>query len=239
MSLAVALSKKRVSWVPSIATVLLVLTVGVTTMPTLGTKQERSLSPGQVVENIKSMLFLSSSREALASTAEWRMRWWSDIVQYTLNGPYLWTGRGFGINLATEDGYQTDLVGESLRSPHNVHMTILARMGVPGVLAWITLLVALLWYLFRACRASFLPIPERSLAGWALCYLVAFIVNASFDVFLEGPQGGIWFWSMVGIATAVVRAYQQAEKGKTNTCTHLRRAAHLSFETSSVRPSLT
>ena len=27
---------------------------------------------------------------------------------------------------------------------------------------------------------------------------MAFLVNAAFDVFLEGPQGGIWFWSIMG-----------------------------------------
>jgi len=33
---------------------------------------------------------------------------------------------------------------------------------------------------------------------WILAYWMAFLVNATFDVFLEGPQGGIWFWSIFG-----------------------------------------
>ncbi len=34
---------------------------------------------------------------------------------------------------------------------------------------------------------------------WVTGYWVAFNVNAAFDVYLEGPQGGIWFWSMFGV----------------------------------------
>jgi hypothetical protein len=30
------------------------------------------------------------------------------------------------------------------------------------------------------------------------------MVNASFDVFLEGPTGGIWFWSLFGLGIAAL-----------------------------------
>jgi hypothetical protein len=29
-------------------------------------------------------------------------------------------------------------------------------------------------------------------------------VNGGFDVFLEGPQGGIWFWSIMGFGMAAL-----------------------------------
>jgi hypothetical protein len=41
---------------------------------------------------------------------------------------------------------------------------------------------------------------------WILAYWAAFMVNASFDVFLEGPQGAIWFWSLFGFGLAIVEA---------------------------------
>ena len=31
----------------------------------------------------------------------------------------------------------------------------------------------------------------------------AFMVNSSFDVYLEGPQGGIWFWALMGFVIAL------------------------------------
>ena len=39
---------------------------------------------------------------------------------------------------------------------------------------------------------------------WILAYWTAFLVNASFDVYLEGPQAGIWFWSVFGIGLALM-----------------------------------
>ena len=39
-----------------------------------------------------------------------------------------------------------------------------------------------------------------------MAYFTAFLVNMSFDVYLEGPQGGIWFWCLIGYAIALTRA---------------------------------
>jgi hypothetical protein len=37
-----------------------------------------------------------------------------------------------------------------------------------------------------------------------LGYWVAFMANASFDVFIEGPMGGIWFWTIYGVGLAAM-----------------------------------
>jgi hypothetical protein len=36
----------------------------------------------------------------------------------------------------------------------------------------------------------------------------------SFDVYLEGPQGGIWFWSIIGLALAVLRLKQAEDQAE-------------------------
>jgi hypothetical protein len=43
------------------------------------------------------------------------------------------------------------------------------------------------------------------LLGWVFVYWLAALVNGSFDVYLGGPQGGIWFWSMIGLGLALTR----------------------------------
>lgn len=43
---------------------------------------------------------------------------------------------------------------------------------------------------------------------WILAYWVAMMVNASFDVYLEGPQGGIWFWALVGVGIVAMQEDQ-------------------------------
>src|SRR3954449_2240111 len=88
----------------------------------------RPVSVRQYVANVTSTFTGDDEDE----TKEWRLNWWSDIVNYTVHGPYFWTGRGFGPNIADTDGYQTSGPDEApLRSPHSAHMTILARGGVP------------------------------------------------------------------------------------------------------------
>ena len=108
-------------------------------------------------ESVKSIFGFSNETE-LEGTKEWRLGWWKNIVDYTVFGPYFWTGKGFGINLALEDGppgMSTDQI--ALRSPHNGSMTVLARMGVPGLILWVAInlsfVLRLLLAYLRANRA--------------------------------------------------------------------------------------
>ena len=131
--------RNSVHWrvVSIIATGLLILAVTGISIDINGGK-DRTFSFDQLVQNVMSV-GESSDAAGLDATKEWRMQWWHDITGYTLHGQYFWGGKGYGINLADDDGYQ---VGDrTLRSPHNVHMTILARGGVPGLLIWIAVQV--------------------------------------------------------------------------------------------------
>ena len=147
-------------------------------------------------------------------TRNFRLAWWSAIVDYTVHGPYFWTGKGFGINLADADGFQPTQ-DHSLRAPHNTHLTTLARMGVPGFVLWIALQVGfgsgLILALLRFRRAG-----DRLLAataGWIGIYWGAMLVDTSFDPYLEGPQGGIWFWVLVGLGMALMRMEARPNDG--------------------------
>ncbi len=64
----------------------------------------REISSEQILRNIKSMVGISSDEADLQGTKEWRIRWWNQIFDYTFQGPYFWTGKGYGINLAADDG---------------------------------------------------------------------------------------------------------------------------------------
>ena len=168
----------------------------------------RDLSVEQIVENVRS-IFGGSDSLALNGTVRWRMLWWGDIVDYTVNGPYFWTGKGYGVNLAISDGYtlQGDGEEETLRSPHNGHLTVLARSGVPGLALWG--LVHLSWAVavLRAWARARLGGDRRwvALFAWVVGLWVAALVNASFDVYLEGPMGGVWVWSVMGLGLAAAR----------------------------------
>jgi hypothetical protein len=50
---------------------------------------------------------------------------------------------------------------------------------------------------------------------WILGCWMAYVVNAAFDVSLEGPQGGIWFWSIVGFGIAALEVQRRDKVART------------------------
>lgn len=167
----------------------------------------RSISVEQIGTNIQSVF--GQGGDHLDGTRQWRLDWWGKIYDYTVEGEHFWTGKGFGINLAREDGF--DVVRE-LRSPHNGHMTVLARMGVPGAALWVILQLAWSWGIFRAWLRARYAGQTRWMGFLALlsAYFIAFHVNAAFDVYFEGPMGGIWFWTVFGTGLAAIWIHQHA-----------------------------
>jgi hypothetical protein len=173
---------------------------------------ERPVSAHQIVENVKSIV--GQSGHQTEGTKQWRLNWWDIIINDTLRGPNFWTGRGFGINLADADGFAG--TGDPhnprppTRSPHNAHMTLLARAGVPGVVLWALVLVAWAGMLARAMLTA----RARGDKQWADlfvfigCYVAAILINATFDVTLEGPMQGIWFWCLFGFGVGSVMIYR-------------------------------
>jgi hypothetical protein len=143
-------------------------------------------------------------------TKRFRLEWWTAIVDYTVFGPYFLTGKGFGVNLADADGFQPTQ-DHSLRDPHNSTMTVLARMGVPGLLLWVALqagwAIGLLWAFVRNRRAG--DAWLSAVCAWIFIYWSATMVVASFDPFIEGPQGGIWFWTLFGLGLVAMRLAPQ------------------------------
>ena len=190
---------------------VIVLTLGVTGASITFPGTDRELSLRQFASFAKSTT--SSDKNNVGNvegTKEWRLAWWATIASYTVTGPYFWTGKGFGVNLADDDGFQVDPDANSLRSPHSVHMTVLARTGVPGLLIWFALQASWFMRMLRAYRSA----SGENRRAWRALFatLVAFwgaaLVNGSFDVYFEGPMGGIWFWTIFGIGMAATRIHR-------------------------------
>jgi hypothetical protein len=194
-------------WLITLPIMALVALVLVAANPSVDYGRARQVSLSQIATNFGSIF---ADTGALQGTKQFRLAWWGAIVDYTVNGPYFWTGKGFGVNLADDDGFQVS-ADHSLRAPHNSHFTVLARMGVPGLLLWTTLQLAfgiqLLMAYFRSrrvgsdfwCRVDI----------WLLVYWIAMLTNTSFDPYLEGPQGGIWFWALIGFGIAAINLQRQ------------------------------
>jgi O-Antigen ligase len=173
---------------------------------------DRPVTAHQIVEN--AMSIIGQSGHQTEGTKLWRLNWWDIIINDTIHGPNFWTGRGFGINLADADGFGG--TGDPrhprppTRSPHNAHMTLLARAGIPGLVLWVLVLVSWFGMLMRAILTA----RARGHKQWAdlflfvVCYAMAILINATFDVVLEGPMQGIWFWCLFGFGIGSVMIYR-------------------------------
>lgn len=170
---------------------------------------DRTLSARQFVANVVST-FGEVQADELDGPRRWRLAWWSEIIDYTVFGPHFWLGKGFGVNLATDDGFDVDWKRD-LRSPHNSHLTLLARAGVPGFVLWCLLQLSWLREMARRHRAA----RQSGQRAWSrlfvflIAYWLAFVVNAAFDVCLEGPMMGIWFWTLFGTGIAAARIHRR------------------------------
>jgi hypothetical protein len=152
--------------------------------------QGRSVGVEQVALNFTS-IFSTSEEGGLNDNKIWRLLWWGQIIDYTFNGPFFIAGKGLGISLADDDQIlTTDLEGD-LRSPHNFSLSILARYGVFIFFIW------LYWNILQLKRIKTINLSKLQLV--IICIQIAFLFNANFDVFLEGPMGAFPFWVFVGI----------------------------------------
>lgn len=140
-------------------------------------------------------------------TAGWRMIWWQRLYAEVMKKNPAF-GLGFGESLhvyhplleASQDEF-------TVRSPHNFNVTVFSRMGIAGLLLWITILAAGIGSLFgrvwRGTAGGQTYTAERrdELTFWILM-LVCTVVNSSLGVYMEGPVLGIWFWFALGFASA-------------------------------------
>jgi hypothetical protein len=163
----------------------------------------RAFGPNQVIENLVGA-FSHTGSGALDGTRQWREDFWNAIIDYTIFGPYFWTGKGYGINLAEDAGVPlTDIEGTA-RTPENSHLSLLAHSGVPGLFLWAILqstwVVSILRVLFFARRTG--RRLTTGLMTFLLAYWTTFMLYTSTGPVIESPAGGIWFWTIFGFGAA-------------------------------------
>jgi hypothetical protein len=152
-----------------------------------GDAQGRKISLSQITDNFSSIVS-SDIDGSLTDNKVWRLVWWAKLLNESFTVEHFFIGKGLGMSLAGNDLTNVD---ENLRSPHNFHLTIIARFGYIIFFIW-------LYWLYLL----FKPLFTKQLSGIILgitCILLAFIINGSFDVFFEGPMGAFPFWTLVGL----------------------------------------
>jgi len=147
-----------------------------------------------------------SSLDDKADNNRFRTIWWDAVIRETREDG-LWFGLGFGHDLAAQfiqTYYPEDTDDFSVRSPHNVLITIFARMGVLGLGIMI---VALSSIAVRAWRDARLRPGHEPNAAWMGS--MGIFVTACFGVVLEGPMGAVVFWTLLGLANSYTHRLQE------------------------------
>jgi O-antigen ligase len=167
--------------------------------------QGRAFSASQLIANVASIAGANQS-DNLAGTVAGRDLLWSLIFQKQVADGHLADGLGFGVNLPyLVNDYQVTKGPNPLRSPHNSHDDILARMGLVGLSLWIALWAGWYWRLVTGCRRlARCGLYARRQVG-ILCLMVttAILVSSFFDPQLEGAQVAALLWTAFGVGVTV------------------------------------
>lgn len=146
--------------------------------------------------------FLLAIDTAGASTGADRLEIWSRA--FTMIQHFSFTGIGLNnfpitLNLI----YPLALQGstEPIPHAHNIFLQVALDLGVPGLIAFIALLVAV---------ASYLPRAWRGHAGWEqglitglATGLLAHLVYGATDAVALGAKPGLFLWAMLGMSVAM------------------------------------
>lgn len=165
----------------------------------------RELSVEQAIENIQSISEEATSGTRFDNTTQWRLNLWGEVLDDVLGEDRALAGFGFGENLASRYGAGSRDSSVPLRNPHNSHLSVIARMGIIGFGLWLAMFAT--WYvqLLRA-RRQFIEIGEEkraSLSLWLMLGMSAILINAFFDPTIEGPQVGVWTWTLFGMGAVL------------------------------------
>jgi len=168
--------------------------------------QGRTFSFSQLVASVAS---IGGAQEAgnLGGTVNFRGQLWSQVIDKQVADGRLNDGYGFGPNIAfLAGGLQAEgTPSDPLRSPHNSHLDILARLGLIGLFMWLALWACWYWRIVTHCRrlAQRGLHARRQVAVLCLMTVTSIQVSSFFDPQLEGAQVAAVLWVAFGVGLAV------------------------------------
>jgi hypothetical protein len=174
-------------------------------IPAPSGSEGRAFSASQLVDNVLSIGAGGGSGD-LGGTAAGRDQLWSLVFHEQVVEGRLFDGLGFGVNLPYLVGDTQVTDGPNpLRSPHNSHDDVLARMGLIGISLWIILWLGWYWQLITGCRrlAKRGLHTRRQTAVLSMMVVSTILVSSYFSPQLEGAQIAALQWAAFGVGIAV------------------------------------
>jgi len=176
-----------------VAAVMLLTTIGVEIPGRIG-----PVRADFFVEHFRS---ISGAEGTPGATVQGRMEWYDEVFGRIRKNP--WFGEGFGQPLIT---FENDLTGGVVRQPHNSSVTVLARLGIVGLLPWLALhlyIVSRFVYAFRHRRRL-----DRRMADfilWLFMLYVVYMISSIVEPAFEFPSGAVPFYFFLGLSLGLIR----------------------------------
>jgi hypothetical protein len=130
-------------------------------------------------------------------TTNWRARWWEAIWDDVTADRMVVHGHGWGDNLAVRYHVVAPVATDDprvLRLPHDIFFSLAARAGVLFAIAFLFVPIATVARTFDRRYRKRPSVAVEAARG----AVVAAVVTGLTDIYLESPQGGILFWSLIG-----------------------------------------
>ncbi|MCS7232290.1 MAG: O-antigen ligase family protein [Elusimicrobiota bacterium] len=138
--------------------------------------------------------------------AYWRYLYWNNVIQEVVSKPW---GIGFDYSLSklapwevwAERPSEIEFRSSVRLDPHNSYIAILARVGFVGFTVFVLIFAYYILFTYKMLRRL-----NNERKGYAILNLACFIAVATFagfNVTLEGPYHGIFFWIFIGIGMAI------------------------------------
>jgi O-antigen ligase len=144
---------------------------------------------------------ISGAAGTPGATVQGRMEWYDEVFGRIRNNP--WVGEGFGQPLIT---FENDLTGGAVRQPHNSSVTVLARLGIAGLLPWLALhlyIVSRFVYAFRQRRRLDRRIADFIL--WLFMLYVVYMISSLVEPTFEFPSAAVPFYFFLGLSLGLIR----------------------------------
>jgi hypothetical protein len=154
------------------------------------------------LENHLESLLLKPGTPAVGTLYD-REKWYGEAWQRITASPQtLVIGEGFGtplINFRVKHGVQ-------VRQPHNVILTVFARIGLVGLLCWTAMNLYIVARFVIGLRRRRHAVPLFSdLVVWLLMFYVFSMMTTMVQPWLEFSYGAVPFYVLLGFALGLIR----------------------------------
>ncbi len=135
---------------------------------------------------------------AAAAGVDQRLGWWSNIFEQLMSSPAnLFFGLGYGVVLTDHAG----LLGVTTREPHNSYISVVARIGLVGLLAFVALTVAMVrqWFVaYALCTQRGWKEGQHRLLILLVYFICMWVLAIGEDGF-EKPYNCVPFYFLWGV----------------------------------------